>query len=231
VFSPAKGKGFSDIRIPSHYYYGLTPRYTYGWDPVNMELKDVDDMEVPWEKKNEKIFWRGATTGGGSSPMGFAHQYQRHRCAHPSLHLIPNLIYSHRFIRMATDVSDVNKTLTFADPPTAPNIISVHVPAREVNKDIMDVAFVKSVGHYPEGPGALARDHRFDDAVSLGEHWAHKYLIDFDGMAYSGRFMAFLESDSAVIKSTVYQEYFSDWIQPWYVDLSHQLRSWLMWSC
>lgn len=141
--------------------------------------------------------------------MGFAHQYQRHR-----------------FIRMASDASDVNKTLTFADPPTAPNFISVKVPAREVNKDIMDVAFVKSVGHYPEGAEALARDHRFDDAVSLGEHWAYKYLIDFDGMAYSGRFMAFLESDSAVIKSTVYQEYFSDWIQPWlhYIPLSSSYK-------
>lgn len=79
VFSPAKGKGFSDIRIPSHYYYGSTPRYTYGWDPVNMDTKIVDDNEVPWEKKSDKIFWRGATTGGGSSPPGFAHQYQRHR--------------------------------------------------------------------------------------------------------------------------------------------------------
>lgn len=34
-------------------------------------------------------------------------------------------------------------------------------------------------------------------------------------MGYSGRFMAFMASDSAVIKSTVYKEYFTDWIQPW----------------
>ena len=79
IFSPAKARGYSDIRIPSHYYYGSTPRYTYGWDTVNLELKDVDDMEMPWEKKSERVFWRGATTGGGSTPPGFAHQYQRHR--------------------------------------------------------------------------------------------------------------------------------------------------------
>jgi hypothetical protein len=80
VFSPAKFPGFSDIKIPSHYYYGSTPRYTYGWDAVNLELKDVDDMEVPWENKTAKFFWRGATTGGGSHPPGFSQQYQRHRC-------------------------------------------------------------------------------------------------------------------------------------------------------
>lgn len=79
VLSPAKARGFLDIKIPSHYYYGSTKRYTYGWDPINLVLKDHDDMEVPWEDKEDKIFWRGATTGGGNSPSGFSAQYQRHR--------------------------------------------------------------------------------------------------------------------------------------------------------
>ncbi|KAF7973084.1 hypothetical protein HWV62_16284 [Athelia sp. TMB] len=197
VFSPAKGKGYSDIRIPSHYYYGSVPRYTYGWDPVNMDMKAVDGNELPWEKKSDKIFWRGATTGGGSTPAGFTHQYHRHR-----------------FLRMATDTSDTNRTITFADPPSSTNFVSEKVPARAVNQEIMDVAFVKAVGYYPAGDAALARDHRFDDAVSLGKHWAYKYLLDLDGMSYSGRFMGFLASDSVPMKATIYQEYFSDWIQP-----------------
>jgi hypothetical protein len=79
VFSPAKGTGYSDILIPSHYYYSSTKRYTYGWDPSSMTIKDVDDNEQPWSRKTNKIFWRGATTGGGSSPPGFWGSYQRHR--------------------------------------------------------------------------------------------------------------------------------------------------------
>ena len=79
IFSPAKASGYLDIRIPSHYYYAQTRRYTYGWDPVNLELHPVDHMETPWELKSDKVFWRGASTGGGSSPPGFAGQYQRHR--------------------------------------------------------------------------------------------------------------------------------------------------------
>ncbi|KAG5720288.1 hypothetical protein E4T56_gene1947, partial [Termitomyces sp. T112] len=78
VFSPARARGFMDIRIPSHYYYGSTDRYTYGWDPVNLELHDHDPMDVPWESKKDTVFWRGATTGGGSHPPGFAMHYQRH---------------------------------------------------------------------------------------------------------------------------------------------------------
>ena len=80
IFSPSKAPGYSDIRIPSHYYYGTSRRFTYGWDEVNLELKEIDHMETPWERKSDKIFWRGATTGGGSSPPGFAPQYHRQRC-------------------------------------------------------------------------------------------------------------------------------------------------------
>lgn len=79
VFSPAKAPGFSDLLIPSHYYYSSTRKYTYGWDPKNMVVKDVDDDEVPWDQKTDDIFWRGATTGGGNSPRGHSKTFQRHR--------------------------------------------------------------------------------------------------------------------------------------------------------
>ncbi|KAF8331788.1 hypothetical protein F5887DRAFT_890461 [Amanita rubescens] len=208
VFSPAKAKGFSDIRIPSHYYWGSTPSYTYGWDPVNLELKDVDPMEVPWEKKIDKIFWRGATTGGGTHPPGFTPRYQRHR-----------------FLRMASDTSDTNRSITYADPSSSStNFVTTQVPVAELNEEIMDAAFTKAMApeSYPGGMEALQAAHRFGDAVPLGRHWSYRYLIDLDGMSYSGRFMAFLASDSAPIKSTVYEEFFSDWIQPWvhYIPLS-----------
>lgn len=79
VFSPGKAQGYMDIRIPSHYYHQSHSSYTYGWDKLNFDVKDTDDNEVQWEKKKDLIFWRGATTGGGSSPPGFTNQYQRHR--------------------------------------------------------------------------------------------------------------------------------------------------------
>ncbi|KAK2464483.1 hypothetical protein APHAL10511_003462 [Amanita phalloides] len=208
VFSPAKAKGFMDIRIPSHYYYGSTRAYTYGWDPVNLELKDVDPMEVPWESKIDKIFWRGATTGGGSHPHGFTPRYQRHR-----------------FVRMASDTSNMNRSVTYARPSSSStNFVTTQVSAAKLNEEIMDAAFTKAMSpeSYPGGMKALQASHRFGDAVPLGRHWSYRYLIDLDGMSYSGRFMAFLASDSVPIKSTIYEEFFSDWIQPWvhYIPLS-----------
>ncbi|GHJ90402.1 hypothetical protein NliqN6_6804 [Naganishia liquefaciens] len=207
MFSPAKGIGYSDILIPSHYYYSSTKRYTYGWDPENMIIKEVDDMEMPWSKKIDDIFWRGATTGGGSNPPGFLPQYQRHR-----------------FIKMTSDTSNVTKDVVFADPPGSDHWIEAPVPLGDLNADIMDVAFTKAVGctQYPGGCDGMRKDHRFADTVPLGENWRHKYLIDLDGMGYSARLFSLLASESAVMKTTVYTEFFSDWIEPWlhYIPVS-----------
>ena len=40
----------------------------------------------------------------------------------------------------------------------------------------------------------------------------HKMLLDLDGLGSRARFLTLLESGNAVLKSTVYQEFFSEWI-------------------
>ena len=61
----------------------------------------------------------------------------------------------------------------------------------DLNDEIMDVTFVKAVDfyNYPGGYQGYVTDHRFDEGVFLGDHWRHKYLLDLDGMSYSGRFL------------------------------------------
>ena len=120
---------------------------------------------------------------------------------------------------MASSTSDFNRTIVFADPPTSSNYVYASVPIASLNQQIMDVAFVSSVDsdNYPGGLEQQVLDHRFDDGVILSDYWAHKYILDLDGNSYSGKFFAFLGSDSVVIKSSVYHEFFSDWIQPWCV--------------
>nr|GAT49505.1 predicted protein [Mycena chlorophos] len=206
MFSPARAQGFGDIRIPSHYYYGGTRRYTYAWDPINLEQRATDPMEVPWEQKRDAVWWRGASTGGGSSPPGFGAGYQRHR-----------------FLRMSSvgyvpeDRFDGERStaVTF-DVPNDPGFRTTNVPLSDLNREVMDVAFVK------EAVRIDPRHHRIGDSVELGVSWGYKYLLDLDGMGYSGRFMAFLASDSVPVKNTMYDEFFSDWIEPWvhYIPLS-----------
>ena len=135
------------------------------------------------------------------------------------------------FIKMTSDSSNVNKTVVFADPPGTDNFVSADVEIGQLNADMMDVAFTKAVGctQYPGGCDGMRKDHRFADAVPLGENWRHKYLIDIDGMGYSARLFALvssllpsrselttqLKSECAVLKSTVYTEFCSEWLQPW----------------
>lgn len=121
---------------------------------------------------------------------------------------------------MAHESAAGNRTIIHADPSSSDGFITTTVPAGKLNKDIMDAAFVSATGGYPGGEELLRKTHRFAPSVPLGQHWAYKYLIDLDGMGYSGRFLALLSSESAVIKSTVWREFLSDWLQPWCVSYS-----------
>lgn len=118
---------------------------------------------------------------------------------------------------MATGQSNATRSVVFADPPGSDYFISAEVPQHEVNEELMDTAFTKAVGcqGFPGGCNGMSRYYRFASPVPLAEHWKYKYLIDFDGMGYSARAMAFLASGSALVKATVYREFYSDWIQPW----------------
>ncbi|KAJ3752502.1 hypothetical protein EV360DRAFT_88684 [Lentinula raphanica] len=269
VLSPARAKGFGDIKIPSHYYYGSTKAYTYGWDKAHQKVHSVDLGEVAWgdltdagpdgqggvddrdliidpkfdghnntshpprnsktgkESKRNKIFWRGATTGGGNSPAGFATLYQRHRAvrmadwdAEGDVEIwVPNTNVN------VSSTSVSSSSTTPRNPTNVDAPLKAHrIPIAALNKALMDVAFVKAsnANQYPGGLKKLQEEHRFAEGVSLGNHWQYKYLLDLDGMSYSGRFMSFLASDSVPVKSTVYEEFFSDWIEPWlhYIPLS-----------
>ncbi|KAJ7229839.1 glycosyl transferase family 90-domain-containing protein [Mycena pura] len=46
------------------------------------------------------------------------------------------------------------------------------------------------------------------------ELYRYKYAIDVDGTTFSGRFLGLLRSGSLVLKSTVFEEYFNDWLRP-----------------
>jgi len=43
----------------------------------------------------------------------------------------------------------------------------------------------------------------------------YKYVIDVDGNGWSGRFHRLMSSNSLVLKSTIFPEWYSDMIQPW----------------
>lgn len=107
------------------------------------------------------------------------------------------LSYTIRFVCMSSDMSEDNKTIDFADPPDSDTCKVGGVPLKELDEEIVDIAFVRVTGYanFPGGRAAMDKLHRFVQSVPLGEHRQYEYLIDFDGMGYSGRFFVFLASD------------------------------------
>ncbi len=65
VFSQSKPSSYSDIIYPS-------PWYWYG----KVAYNDTADHE--WAEKEDKIYWRGSTTGGFSRDGGWRRQHRQH---------------------------------------------------------------------------------------------------------------------------------------------------------
>jgi Glycosyl transferase family 90 len=129
---------------------------------------------------------------------------------------------------MASQPTPHNTTVVFPESSASSTsaFIATTVSTKTLNKEIFDIAFTMAIGctQYKQGGcDEMRLDHRFANAAFLTDHWKYKYLIDVDGMGYSAHFLAFMASESAVMKSTVYREFFSDWIQPWYVILRRAL--------
>ncbi|KAJ6619521.1 glycosyl transferase family 90-domain-containing protein [Mycena sp. CBHHK59/15] len=65
------------------------------------------------------------------------------------------------------------------------------------------------------------RDHIIEEYDITGPQspkedvYHYKYLLDVDGNTFSGRYLGLLKSGSLVFKSTVFDEYFNDWLRPY----------------
>ncbi|KAJ7323573.1 hypothetical protein DFH08DRAFT_817606 [Mycena albidolilacea] len=46
------------------------------------------------------------------------------------------------------------------------------------------------------------------------ELYHFKYTINVDGTTFSGRYLGLLRSDSLAFKSTIFEEYFNNWLRP-----------------
>lgn len=75
------------------------------------------------------------------------------------------------------------------------------------------------------GPYDLCRVERVRRRRWVVADDRYKYLLDVDGNGWSARFKRLLSTNSVVLKSTIFPEWFTDHIQPWvhYVPLKPDL--------
>ncbi|KFH49074.1 Beta-1,2-xylosyltransferase-like protein [Hapsidospora chrysogenum ATCC 11550] len=194
IFSQSKVSSYGDLIYPS-------PWYWYDKVPYNEEL------DKPWGEKEDRLYWRGSTTGGFSRRGGWRRQHRQR---------FVQQINGPGLAKVMTEGDD-NKGWTVEEVP------------RGKHADLIDVKF-SHVGQCD--PGDCEAQNNFFNPVEPSDQqaaWGYRYLLDMDGNAFSGRFHAFLRSRSLVFKMALFREWHAEWIRPWlhYVPLSLQGGDWL----
>lgn len=196
IFSQSKLSAYADLVYPSPWYWLDKVEY--------LEKKDM-----PWANKEDRLYWRGSTTGGYSRNGGWRRQHRQ------------------RFVQKV-NAADQAKVLENNGNEESQDW-EVKDVARGDYKDIMDVHF-SHVGQCDPGD-CTAQEQFFEiaPAADQQEAWGYKYLLDIDGNAFSGRFHAFLRSKSMVFKWAIFREWHFEWLKPWvhYIPLSLQGDDWL----
>ncbi|KAJ6498225.1 glycosyl transferase family 90-domain-containing protein [Mycena vulgaris] len=85
--------------------------------------------------------------------------------------------------------------------------------------DLMDVAITKFAetlcGKECDRAAVVAEYAITGDGQPREDLYGYKYALDVDGTTFSGRFLGLLRSGSLVFKSTLFEEYFNDWLRPY----------------
>lgn len=214
LFSPSKPSGFADLLIPFHQYWAPPSEVTY--ENEFRKGRSKTPMDLDWDKKDNKVYWRGKVLRGAETPAGHFNSFQK-----PRLVKLANDDGSY-----FTGKEDTPswKKITPRVPPhrvlvtinaTSSSLVSMSAPGPKINEYVMDVALSCD----PQ-LGECAEQERLGYKVlppsPLSDAWKHKLVVDLDEVGLSPKFPAVIESKSAVVKSSMQREFWQDWIQPWY---------------
>lgn len=191
---------------PSAYSEIVVPTH-YQFDENDAYSLD-ENADLPFDEKIAKVFWHGSPTGGGNGDTSFGSMHR------------------HRVIRFFS-LSNNSSYFTGASPPPE-NYITTYT-SRIPFPDQTNMTFVmpnkgdcwfyncKNIATYPTLP-----------TFPLNETWKYQYLADLDGWGYSARFRGLIQSNSAVFKSTIYKEWWTERAVPWihYVPVSLSGADW-----
>ncbi|CED82150.1 Endoplasmic reticulum protein EP58, contains filamin rod domain and KDEL motif [Phaffia rhodozyma] len=174
--------------------------------PTEATKHEVED--VPWEEKTiEKAFWRGLMTGSYADAKVDWRSGQRIRL--------------HHFANPPSNSTEKVSVLEL-DPKTKKWMPKDHNLV-SVAEDLFDIGLVDGPVQCSATDGTcdvIAKEIKFAPRVSWASsvnwHLMYKYVIDVDGNGWSSRFRRTLLYGAVVLKSTVYSEWYSDVVIPWY---------------
>ncbi|QRW27592.1 glycosyltransferase family 90 protein [Rhizoctonia solani] len=164
---------------------------------------------VPWRNRSETVFWRGRTTGEWFSrahDWRFSHRIRIHTLATPGGNL--------------TDPNVTPEVEVLVEDEMDGNIHLKMYSRDTLNEKYMDVSLIGG----PVQCDNSENDHTCQEMDSLkwGKEtgWdgglSNKYLLDIDGNGWSSRFQRLMTSGAVVFKMSIFPEWNSDWLIPYY---------------
>ncbi|KAM0753092.1 hypothetical protein T439DRAFT_286471 [Meredithblackwellia eburnea MCA 4105] len=184
----------------------LVPLFTFAKTNVHSDvlvtpLEQYSDTYIgfdpDWDKKaHNKLMWRGSTTGVDFYVHNDWKASQRSR-----LHFVTH-----------EDKGTRNVLFTPDDKALKEQEMSMSV----MNKAYTDVSFSGGpVQCDPETCEIMSKVIDFKPTMGLDESYQYKYVFDVDGNGWSGRFHRLMSMKAAVLKSTLFPEWYTDRVQPW----------------
>ncbi|KAF2877603.1 hypothetical protein BDV95DRAFT_481463 [Massariosphaeria phaeospora] len=191
VFSQSRAPGYVDIRFPSPWNY--MGKSSYQFDEKNPDPSFV--------KKENTLFWRGATSEGVSAGSGAWKGMLRQRL----VHLLNNNTGTQPILLpKGKDRSKIDYVIE--NTATIKRLLETKVDARFVGQ-IVRCGGVDCTDQ--------TREFGLANAVDFKQHWRYRFLFDADGAGFSGRFIPFLQSNSVVFKAALFREWYEGRLFAW----------------
>jgi hypothetical protein len=199
VFSSSLPSSFQDIPVPSLWYHEKQSSYD-------------EENDVEWEDKSHSLYWRGGNTGGHTNEDTWKNTLRQ------------------RIVGNITHPSSAQYILRHKNDSTAPLCgesdrsggWDAQMAGLGEYDEHFDIKFT-TISHCEQSCDSqkvfFGGEAEVEDP---SEAWKHRYLLDMDGWAYSGRFYSFMNSKSLPMKLSVFREWHQDILIPWvhYVPLN-----------
>lgn len=190
IFSQSRAPGYIDIRYPSPWNYMGKAKYEF----------DEKFPDPRFQDKDDKLFWRG-TTSEGVSVTGTWKGLLRQRF----VHLLNNQTARYPIMLPRGDHSD---NLEYALKKTT--------DIKNYLETKTDVRFVdKIVGCVGQDCTDQEKEFWHTDSIDMRQHWQYRYLFDADGPGFSPSFIPFLQSNSVVLKTALFREWYEGRLTAW----------------